>query len=145
MKSVLLVISACIVILFLPAILDSVNSFRSTDYDVEYDATTSANVTSADIVLSQELFDENTAFVTVTSNLTLDAPVPSSYDEATQTLTIDGLEANESRRLSLTYKIPSLDTYTGADVGAKIWPLMLVLGVIGIIAGAVYNAVRHGE
>jgi hypothetical protein len=96
-------------------------------------------------VLVESLYDSATSRVSVSSNVTADAPIASSYVSATKTLTVIGLDADTTHRLTVTYEIDALDLYPGAGVGAKVWPMMLILGVIGIIAGAVYSATRHGD
>ena len=145
MKSVILIISACMIILLLPAVLLSINEFRMTEYEEPHIITTAAEVTTSDITLSQELFSGETYNAVVTSNITADAPIPSSYVSSTQVLTVTGLEADNSRTLTITYEIDALNDYIGAGLGATIWPIMLVLGVIGIIVAAVYQATRRND
>lgn len=145
MKSVLLIIGAVIIIILLPATLTSINNFRSADYEEPHDVTTTNPDTTADITLSQTLFNGKTYNVVVTSNITADAPIPSAYVSATKVLTVSGLETDATRRLTVAYKIDGLEDYVGASLGAQVWPLMLALGVIGIIVGAVYTATRHGD
>ncbi len=145
MKSALMLIGACIVILLLPAILPSISDFRSQDYSEDHIVTTNVSETQSEISLSQELYSDATYNAVVTSNISEDAPIPSSYVSATQVLTVTGLEADNTRRLTVDYKIDALPEYPGASVASAIWPLLIIVGVIGIIAGAVYSAVRHGE
>ena len=144
MKSATMIIGAIIIILLLAATLTAINSFRMADYEEPHNVTTTGN-TTADIVLSQSLFNSETYNVAVSSNLTDDAPVPSSYVSATKTLTVSGLKTNDSRRLTITYKIDSLDDYYAVGIAARVWPILLGLGVIGLIVGAVYNAMKHGD
>lgn len=144
MKSALMIISACLVILLLPATLLAINQFRTVDWWEPYDIDTGANPYT-DITLTQELFKGKTYNVTVVSDNELDAPIPFSYNKTSRVLRVTGLKTNDSRRLELTYKIDNLQDYLGAGIGAAVWPIFLVLGVIGIIAGAVYNAMRRGE
>ena len=145
MKPVTLLLGAVVIILMMAAVLTAVNDFRMTEYEESHVATTGGAETTYDVTLSQELFSDETYNAVVTSNVTADAPIPSSYASATQILTVTGLEASETRLLTITYQIDSLEDYFGASLGARVWPLMLVLGVIGVIVGAVYNATRHGE
>ena len=142
MKPVMLIIGAIMVILLLGATLTAIQSFRGGDYTDTFNVTTT-NETSVSKVLSQSLLDDVTANAVISSNCTDDAPVPSSYTSATKALVIAGLETSTQRILTVAYKYPQLDTYWGADLGARAWPLFLVLGVIGIIAGAVYSATRR--
>lgn len=144
MKALALIIGAAVVILLLGAVISAINDFQTTDVQEPYNITTGGGITTADIILSQELFGDNTISATVTSNFTADAPVPSTYDSSTQTLTITGLVESESRRLTIDYKTDGLWNFPGAGVATRMWPIMLVLGVIGLIAGAVIVATRHG-
>lgn len=145
MKPVTLLLGAVVIILMMSAVLTAVDAFRMTEYEESHVAATGANVTSYGVTLSQELFSDKTYNAVITSNVTADAPIPSSYVSSTQVLTVTGLEASETRLLTITYQIDSLEDYFGASLGARVWPLMLVLGVIGVIVGAVYNATRRGE
>lgn len=144
MKPVTLLLGAVVIILMMAAVLTAVDNFRMTEYEESHIVTT-ANVTTAPVTLSQELFSDETYNAGVTSNVTADAPIPSSYVSSTQVLTVSGLAVSETRLLTITYQIDALEDYFGASLGARVWPLMLVLGVIGVIVGAVYNATRHGE
>ncbi len=144
MKPVLLLIGAVIIILLMPAMLLSINSFRMADQEDEYIIPLTSPDVSAVITLSQGLFDDATYNVSLSSNVTADAPIASGYVATTKALTVTGLETDTTRRLTVDYKIAALDSYWGADTGAKTWPMFLILGVLGIIVGAVYTATRHG-
>lgn len=145
MKALTLLIGAIIVILLLGATLGAINEFRSTDIEEPYNVSTGANETTVDIELTQELFGDNTISATVTSNLTGDAPVSYSYESSTQTLTVAGLLESSSRRLTIDYKTDALWDYPGAGIATRMWPLFLVLGVIGLIIAAVIAAMRRGS
>ncbi len=144
MKPVLLAIGAAFIIMLAPTVLTGVNEFRTTDREDVYSVDTAA--ASTDVVLTQDLYSDATYNVTsVSSNVTEDAPLASSYEAATNTLTITGLSGDAVHRLTVDYKINALTEFPGAASGASTVPLFLILGVIGIIAGAVYSATRHGE
>ncbi len=143
MKPVLLAIGALIIILLAPSMLASVDDFLTNDHEAIYDVITAPAATTADVVFVESLYDSATSRVSISSNVTADAPIAASYVTATKTLTVSGLEADNTHRLTVTYEIDGLDLYPGAGVGAKVWPLFIILGVIGIIAGAVYSAVKH--
>lgn len=145
MKTVALLIGAVLLVLLMPAAITSIDDFRQSDYENQFDVTTGVGETSASVNLSQELFGDETANAVVTSNITSDAPIASSYVGSTQTLTITGLAASETRRLTVDFKIDALTDYFGAATGAQVWPLMLILGVLGVVAAAIYSAVRRGD
>ncbi len=144
MKSGLLLLLAVIIILLLPASLTAINDFRMQDYTASYLITTT-NVTTASATLTQFLYNDSVANVSFSSNNTADVPLALSYVPSSKVLSLDGLELAKTRALAITYKIDSLTDYTGASVAVRVWPIFLVLGVIGLIAGAVYNAMRGGD
>ena len=145
MKSVGTLIGACLIILLLGAVLAGITSFRSAEYEEPHNVTTAGGVTTANITITQDLFNDDTAFATIASNDTDDAAVPSSYTTSTNTLSISGLAASTTRQLTVTYRYGQLGDYWGADLGARVWPLMIVLGVIGVIVGAVVSAYKSRE
>lgn len=145
MKTAALMIGAIIVSLLLPATVTAIDDFRLTDQVDLFNSATGGGETTVDVTLSQELFGDETRNASVSSNLTTDAPIASSYVSGTQVLTVSGLIASESHRLTVTYKIDALEDYWGAGTATRVWPIMLVLGVLGIIVGAVYNATRGRE
>jgi hypothetical protein len=142
MKGALLVIAAILIIFFLPATIESINDFRSTDYLEPHIEVTAPGVTDVDIVLSQDLFGSRTANVTITSDNALDAPVPFAYTPATNTLNITGLAANDTRTLAVTYKIDNLTDFWGAGTAVKTWPMLLIVAVFGLISAGVYVSAR---
>ena len=142
MKSVVLLIGACIVILLLGAVMTGVNDFRMEDQVATYDVTTGGGVTTADVTLTEALFGGETYNAAVSSNITGDTPLASAYVAGTKALTVSGLDASSTRRLTVTYKIDAQDAYPGAGLGASVIPVMIILGCIGLVAAAAYSAIR---
>jgi hypothetical protein len=139
MKAVSLLIGVCIVIALFGAILGSITAFRSAEYIQPANVSTSGN-TSTTVKLVQPLLDDNTGFITITSSDPNDAAVPYSYLSASQNLTISGLEATASHYLYITFRYNQLGDYLGADTVAKLWPLMIGVGILGIIGVSIYTA-----
>ena len=140
MRPVMLGIGAIMIILLMGAAMTGIRDFRSSEYTELHNVTTAANVTTDSVILTQDLFNDETSNVTISSNITADAPVSSGYTSATNTLAISGLVASQLRQLTVVYRYGQLGDYWAADLGARSWPIFLVLGVIGVIAGAVYAA-----
>lgn len=145
MKSALLLMAAIIIALLLPSTAESINDFRTAEYTEPHIVTTAPAVTTSDITLSQSLFSDATANVEITSNNTADAPIPLSYVKATKVLTVSGLSADDVRNLSIIYKIDDLADDLGAGLSARILLTLYVLGIFGLIGGAVYQATRRGS
>lgn len=139
MQSIGRIIGACLIILLLGSILVGINTFRSQSLTEAHGSlATGAGVTSYGVPLTVDLFDAYIYNVTsVTSNETTDVPLVTAYASATKIITITGLAESKTRTLTVIYKISSLDSYLAADLGARLYPFLLVLGVIGIIVGAV--------
>lgn len=142
MKSVSMLLAAVVLIFFLAAVVVSGNEFRSRDYIEPHIVTTNGS-SAADITLSQILFSSATANVLITSNNTADAPIPFAYVSATKVLTVSGLHANDTRNLSVVYKIDALTDYWGAGIAVRVIPAFLVIGIFGLIGGAVYTVTRR--
>ncbi len=140
----MLLLGACFILLLLPSVLPAMNQFRSTDFTEQHGTvTTAAGVTSANVTLSQDLFEDRTSEVSeITSTFVNDFPIASTYTTASNKLLVIGLAASENRTLTIKYKIGRLDDYVGADVGATTWPLMLLLGVLGVIGASIYVAYK---
>lgn len=145
MKTAALLIAAVILLLLLPASILAIDQFRLTDQEDPFNVTTAANVTLSTVTLSQELYGDETRNASVSSNVTDDAPIASSYNSATQVLTVTGLQESETRRLTVEYKIDRLGDYFAAGTGAKVLPVLLILGILCIIGGACYLAFRRGD
>lgn len=145
MRTAALLISAVLVILLMPAAIEAIDGFRLQEYTNDFNVTTGGGVTTATVTLSQPLYGDETRNAVVSSNLTTDAPIASTYIAATKVLTVIGLQASQTHRLSVEFKIDRLGDYFGAGIGAKVWPLLLILGTLGIIAGAIYTATRKED
>ena len=145
MKSVMLLLGACIIILLLSAVIPAVNDFRSEEYTESHGVVvTGVGDTSANLTLTQDLFLKDNAQVeSVTSNVTADVPLISTYTSASDKLLITGLVASTTRTLAVTYNIASLDNFYGVDLATRVIPMFLVLGVIGLVAAAVYSGTRR--
>ena len=145
MKAATNLIAAGIIILMLPAMILAIDQFRLDDQVDPFVETTGGAETTADVTLSQDLYGDETRNASVSSNVTGDAPVASSYVSATNVLTITGLQVSTSHYLTITYKINRLGDYFGAAAGSRVVPVLLILGVMCIVGGAGYQAFGRGE
>lgn len=145
MKSLMLLIGACVIVLLLSAVVTGVQDFRSTSYTEAHGAqVTNAATTSANITLTQDLFMDRTSEVTsVSSGLGTDVPLVYSYTAASNILVVSGLTADATRTLTVVYKIGNLTDYWGVDLASRTILTFLVLGIIGLVAGAVYHASKR--
>lgn len=143
MKSASLLFAALILTLMLTGMLAAGNDFRSRDYTEPHIVTTGGGITTSDITLSQVLFSSATANCVITSNNTADAPIPFSYVSGTKILTVSGLAASAVRNLSIVYRIDALTDWPGASLIFRFMPMLLIVGIIGLICGAIYQVSRR--
>ena len=119
---------------FSGAILDGIKGWRTEDTTQSYIVATGAGVTTANVTLSLELYnDEVTEVISVTSNET-ETPIASSYDDATQKLLIAALNANDSRTLTVNYYGLPDD-----DVMNAIGPFLGFIVIGGLVFAIVYG------
>ena len=145
MKSLMLLLGAIMIIIMMAAVATAIQDFRSEDYEESHaSVTTAAGVTSANLTLTQDLFGDRTAEVnSVTSSFGPDVPLVSTYTAANNHLLISGLAASGNRTLTVDYRIGRLDDFYASDLAARSWMMFLVLGIIGVVAAAVYQATRR--
>jgi len=143
MKSVMLILGGCVILLLLSAVMSGIQDFRSTEYtQVSGNVTTAPGATSSNVTLTQDLFMGRTSeVVSVTSSLAADVPlVNSTYTSALNRIVVSGLAESNTRNLTVVYNIGNLDDYWAVDLASRTLPLFIVLGVIGVVAAAVYVA-----
>ena len=121
---------------FSTQISNGVANLRTDDVtQSEVAVATGGGVTTKDIVLDRELFGADGSHVTsITSSLPADIPLAGSYVDATDTLTITGLAASETRDLTIIYRSEKND-----DFWSAIGPFMSFLIFGGIIAAIVWG------
>ncbi|KSV16171.1 hypothetical protein DA01_08760 [Dehalococcoides mccartyi] len=144
MSTVLLIVGIAVALLFFPMVLSSMDSIRFTENTGTYaTVTTGVGETSADVVLSAALFNDDTTHVTsITSTVETDVPVAGTYTTGTKTLTITGLTASESRTLTVIYDSDGLTDYTGLGIIVGLSPLIIWLVILGALGVGLYTNVR---
>ena len=141
MRTTMMLAGAIILVLLLAAFIVGLDDARMDEFEELHNVTTGAGANTSVITLTQELFNDETRHVSISSNLTSDAPVPSNYATATQKLTVGGLTTDSSRQLTVTYQTDGLGEYYGIGTALKVFPMLLGLGIIGLIAAAMYQGV----
>jgi len=117
------------VILFMLPITLAVYGFR-TDLETDYfTSPTGAVVTTANVVLQKAIYDDDTDTITITSDLSTDVPVYSSYNATSRLLGMSGLTANTTRIVTVSYDVDALGAGTGlVDLVDKLpWFLLLIV------------------
>lgn len=146
MATVMLIVGIAITFLFFPLVLSSMDTIQSHEVsDVNVGVATGAGVTTADVVLTEDLFkDAVSKVVSITSNNVADVgPMAATvYVPATNTLTITGLAANDTRTLTIVHDVDSLADYTGLSMIVGISPMLIWLVILGSLGAGLYGTVK---
>lgn len=117
---------------FRAPISDGIKGWRTSETTENYNVTTAAAVTSANVTLSYDLYQAATAEVIgITSNVTTETPVANTYTEATKRLLISGLDADATHTLAVSYYAETDD-----DVMRVLGPFLSFL-IFGLPAFAI--------
>lgn len=111
--SAFLVIMTTCILLMLP-VTEAIYDFRTDVREDSFSVTTGA-VTSANVTLVKEVYDDDTSTIELTSDNTSDSPTFSSYDTATRGLTVSGLSADTTRDLTVAYDVYALTGWDAID------------------------------
>lgn len=145
MKIVIAIIGVIILFIMFPIVMTSLHSLQTDEYEqIEAGVTTAGGEDSADVVLDKELWDDDIAsVVTVSSNISGDSSASAdSYVTVSRTLTVDGLEASQTRTLTLTYEYDALTSHTGMSEFTNLTPLLILLAILGIVFLGVWQGAK---
>lgn len=137
MKLLLVVIAVLLIFGGMGAWLDSIYDFRTDVQTQNYTVETEADETTASLQLSTALWEGDVAKASISSNITVDAPIASSYNSTNRELTVTGLAASQNRTLDVSYDVASLTDYPGVSGGILHVPGILTAVLIVIVLGAI--------
>lgn len=138
-----LIMVAVMMVIF-PIVMDSTHDLQcDTETQAEAGVTTGAGVVAANVVLDEALWDDSTSHITsVTSDNVADTPVAGTYTAATKTLNVTGLAESDTRTLTIVYEYDGLEDYTGMGAMAGVAPLLIFIGVLGVVMGGIYTSFK---
>lgn len=151
MKILLFAVIGLVAILLAVAatgITDAVTDFRTDELAEEFVGDTAVGVTSTNVQLGSELWDDSLSYASVATNATADAPALTSYNGTNRQVTVTGLAANTTRTITLTYRTAGLSDYSGAEEISLNIPVIILVFIIllpasGIIALIVWAIKRN--
>lgn len=121
-------------ILWLFPVSEGVYDFRTNTREITVEVTTAIAETTADIVLTQPLYDDDIDLATVFSDLGTDTPTVTDYDDVTRELEISGLDDDETRNLTITYPYDCLSLNVALNTVMDIIPVIWILILVGFPA-----------
>lgn len=140
MKGVLFVLLAVFLLLgaFADPILDGVKTWRTEDTTDSFVVTTAAGVTTANLTLTRDLFqDETSEVIAISSNISGETPIASTYTAASNRLLLSALNPSASHLVSVNYY-----SDTDSTVMAAVGPFLGVL-IIGGLIFAIFMGRKH--
>ena len=128
---------------FATPINDGIKTWRTNDTSEDFEVSTGSGVTSANVTLSYNLYQEALAEVqSITSNDTDDIPIASTYTDATKVLLITGLDDEETHALTVDYYAET-DSVVMRVLGPFLAFLIFGFLLMGIVWGIVKGSGRH--
>jgi hypothetical protein len=143
MKSVMAIIGVIIILALFGTMMMGLNAAKTDERTDTFAAVaTGMAATTADVVLVTDIFNNSLlSVVSITSDNVGDAPLPDVYTAGSNTLTVRGLKANDTRALTVVY---DYDALTGESAPAStvlnIVPIIIVIALLLIIVGAAIAA-----
>jgi hypothetical protein len=126
---------------FRTPITDGITGLRTVDTTESFAVTTAAGVTSANVTLGSDLYQDLTSNVISFTSTVDEDPVASTYTTATNVLLVSALDADSSRTLTINYYAET-DSDTWRAVGP--FPGFLIFGILlFIIVAGIFKKGRR--
>jgi len=142
MKVVLGIIGVIFVIMLLGTMMGGIKSAQTDERTDSFVVATGGAETTGDVVLVADLYADNILEVTrITSTVNTDNPLADTYVSNTNTLTVRGLTADETRTLAVTYRYDAL-TGDSAPAGTflGLTPIFVIIACVAIVVGGIVAA-----
>lgn len=142
MRTVVLSIFGLVIGIFLIAnvMSDTVNEIVTDSYSENFDVTTGVGETSTTETLAYAHYYEDLTDLSATSTDEDDDPAIMDYDEDAYEVTVGGLQASESRILTITYVREAHQEFTGFSAFVRLLPF---LAVIGLVVASLWGLFSH--
>jgi len=125
---------------FQSPINDGIKGWRTIDATQNFAVTTGAGVTTANVTLDGDLYQDNVSeVIAITSNVTGESPIATSYETATNVLLISALDASETRTLGVNYYAE-----TESTVMQAVGPFLGVLIFGGLLFAIFWGSRKRG-
>lgn len=143
MKVAMTVIGVIICLLLFGTMIGGITDAQTDERTDTFISTTGIGETTDDVVLVSDIFDDNlNNVVSITSNNSDDAPLPDTWVGASNTLTVRGLNADDTRTLTIIYKYDNLDN---EPVQTFFWliPLLVAVALVLVLVAVGIAAIKN--
>ncbi len=130
------IIMIAIAFVVFPIIMDASDSILAPEKTQVITVPTAGGVTTATLTLTDGVYENDKANVTLSSSNANDVPVVSSASG--KSVVVTGLEASSTRLMNVAYASDALDNYTGLAAIVKVAPLIVFVSILGVAIGGAY-------
>lgn len=130
------IIMIAIAFVVFPIIMDASDSILAPEKTQVVTVPTAGGVTTATLTLTDGVYENDKANVTLSSSNANDVPVVSSASG--KSVVVTGLEASSTRIMNVAYASDALDNYTGLAAIVKVAPLIVFVSILGVAIGGAY-------
>jgi hypothetical protein len=130
------------VLLFMLPFTGAIYDFRTEVEEDTFNYATAANVTTGNVTLQEEVYDDDTDTIGISSDLTGDVPLFSAYNTTTRLLDMTGLLESSNRTLTVEYDTNALSDNAALDTLLSWVPYIWIMLVCGLPIAALYVYIR---
>jgi len=131
----ILLVSAFLFMLPVSEAIDDYRQMQRTDTNT---VDTAVAVTTGNVTLFSAIYNDDTSAITITSGLSTDVPLFSSYNTTTRLLAFSGLTANATRVITVVYFIDALSASAAVNTFLGWLPYIWLLVVVAFIPAALF-------
>lgn len=126
----------------LPGVVDET---ASDSYSEPFSVTTGGGVTTTNETLSYASYYDDLTGISAASDNIADTPVVMTYDSTTDEVGIAGLQASDSRILTVTYSREAGTQFYGFGSFMRLLPFLVIVGGLIACIVAIYTGIKKRE
>ena len=125
-------------LLFMLPVSEAIYDYRTTERTDINTVNTAVDVTTGNVTLFTAVYENDTSTIGITSDLSTDVPLFSTYNTTTRLLVFSGLTDNTSRTITATYLIDALSGSTAVNTFLGWLPFIWLLVIIAFPPAALF-------
>lgn len=118
-------------------VVEAIYDYR-TMQRIETETVPTVGVTTGNVILGVPVFEDDTDVIDIISDLGTDAPALTTYNTTNRMVSFDGLTANGTRIITITYLIDALSTVPAVNTLMGWLPFIWYLVVVAFIPAALF-------
>lgn len=140
-KAIISIVGLVVGLMLIASLLpDTIASIATDDYTENFESTTGAGVTSANVTLSYSHYYEDLTNLSASSDNAADTPVVLNYDVDNYIVTVGGLAASNTRILTINYVREAHQEFTGFSSFMRLIPFITIIGLVVATIWGLFSA-----